>query len=95
MTVTVGDPNDTATSADYDYMTNQETDDTDVRTTFDITIEADQPSGTAIFMLDPTHDTIDEGDSDETYETLTVSGVHGGSDVEPTSITIVDNDDPP
>ncbi|TGG85389.1 MAG: hypothetical protein ERJ69_02465, partial [Aphanocapsa feldmannii 288cV] len=86
VTVTVGADGDTATSADYT---------TDVAT-FDITIEAGQQSGTATFMLDPSHDTIDEGDSDETYETLTVSGTHGGDDnVVATSIAIVDNDDPP
>ncbi len=77
VTVSVGDGSDSAVSGtDYAAVS-------DVT----ITIPAGAASATGTFSLDPTDDSIAEGD-----ETLTVSGVSGTLDVTDAEITITDND---
>ncbi|TGG96539.1 MAG: cadherin-like beta sandwich domain-containing protein, partial [Aphanocapsa feldmannii 277cV] len=84
VTVTVGDANDTAEEG-IDYR--------EIVDSFDIIIPAGETEGSDGFSIDPLHDLLDEGDSEQTYETLTVSGT-GSIPVTPTTLTITD-DDPP
>ena len=72
----------------------QGTDFTADRTSFTLTIEANQKSGTASFALTPQNDTIDEPD-----KTVTVRGSTTAAGLTvtpaPVTVTIEDNDNPP
>ena len=57
---------------------------------FTLTIEPGETSGTYTFDLKTTNDTIDKPD-----ETVMVDGMVTGLNVTPTTLTITDNDDPP
>ena len=80
VTVSVGDSADSATSG---------TDYADVAD-FTVTIPAGASSGTGIFTLTPTDDTLVEGN-----ETITVSGTATGLTVNGTSLTLTDDDGDP
>ena len=84
VTVTVGADGDTAEEGiDYEYAPVD-----DSVTVIVVTIDEDAPSGTAMFTLTPSDDSLIEGD-----ETLTVSGAAAsGVAVDSTALTIVDND---
>ncbi|TGG96687.1 MAG: autotransporter domain-containing protein, partial [Aphanocapsa feldmannii 277cV] len=92
LTVTVGADDDTAIKG-TDYTTNL----TNNLPPFSIDIPAGELSRTTTFMLMLNDDNIDEGDSDETYESLTVSGSSNLADVSvrEDSLTIIDNDAAP
>ena len=80
VSVTVGDSADGATSGtDYAAVSG-----------FDITISAGQSSGSATFTLTPTDDTLVEGG-----ETISVDGSSTGLAVNPTTLTLADDDDAP
>ena len=81
VTVTVGKSGDNATEG-TDYK--------EVKDTFDITIAKGQTSGAGTFTLQPTDDTLIEGN-----ETITVSGTTTGLTVSNASITLTDNDKTP
>ena len=80
ITVSVGDTNDSATSAtDYAAVAD-----------LDVTIKAGKTSGNGSFTLTPKQDTLVEGD-----ETITVDGTSTGLTVNATSATIGDDDTTP
>ncbi len=80
VTVSVGDVNDSAVSnTDYTSVNN-----------FTVTIAAEQLSGTGMFTLTPTDDSISEGD-----EKISVTGSVTGLTVTDAELTITDNDTAP